>query len=274
MERIAIMSFDWSASEPLIRMSAFAAVLATMALTEVMAPRRPQAHSRLSRWPANLGLVVVSALLIKLVFPLSAVAFALWCEGRGIGLLNLAGLPAWAAVPLAVVALDLAIYTQHVVFHHVPVLWRLHRMHHADLEFDTTTGIRFHPIEMILSMAIKFAVIAVLGAPALAVLLFEILLNATALFSHANARLPLGVDRIVRLFVVTPDMHRIHHSVVPQETHSNFGFCTPWWDRLFRTYRDQPAAGHDAMQIGLPIFRDADELRIDRLLTQPFRTEK
>ncbi len=265
------MSFDWIANEPIIRMAAFAGVLATMALAEALAPRRPSAHGRASRWPANLSLVLISAALIKLIFPMTAVAFAMWCEHRSIGLLNLAALPAWSAVPLAVTALDLAIYTQHVVFHHVPLLWRLHRMHHADLEIDATTGIRFHPVEMILSMAIKFAVIAALGAPALAVLLFEVLLNATALFSHSNTKLPLLVDRILRFAVVTPDMHRVHHSVVPAETHSNFGFCMPWWDRLFGTYRDQPGAGHDSMTIGLPILRDASELRIDRLITQPFR---
>lgn len=265
---------DWITSEPLIRMTAFAGVLTAMALLETLVPRLPRSHTRASRWTGNLGLIAVSSLLIKLIFPLTAVGFALWCEGRGLGLLNWLALPAWAAVPLAIAALDLAIYAQHVTFHHVPVLWRLHRMHHADLDFDTTTGIRFHPIEMILSMAIKFAVIAALGAPALAVLLFEMLLNATALFSHANFKLPLPLDRVLRLIVVTPDMHRVHHSVVPRETHSNFGFCLPWWDRLFRTYRAQPEAGHDAMKIGLPVFRDAGELRIDRLITQPFRAEK
>ena len=265
------MNFDWIANEPIIRMSAFAAVLSTMALAETLAPRRPRPHGRVSRWPGNLGLILVSSALIKLIFPMTAVAFAMWCEYRGIGLLNLAALPAWAAVPVAVATLDLAIYAQHVVFHHGPLLWRLHRMHHADLEFDATTGIRFHPVEMILSMAIKFAVIAALGAPALAVLLFEVLLNATALFSHSNMKLPLPVDRVLRAVVVTPDMHRVHHSVIPAETHSNFGFCMPWWDRLFGTYRDQPKAGHDGMTIGLPILRDPKELRIDKLITQPFR---
>ncbi len=265
------MNFDWIANELAIRMSAFAAVLATMALAETFAPRRRRPHGRATRWPGNLGLILVSSALIKLIFPMTAVAFAILCEYRGIGLLNHSSLPAWTTVPLAVAAFDLAIYAQHIVFHHVPLLWRLHRMHHADLEFDATTGIRFHPIEMILSMAIKFAVIAALGAPALAVLLFEILLNATAMFSHSNTRLPLPVDRALRAFVVTPDMHRVHHSAIPDETHSNFGFCLPWWDRLFRTYRDQPQAGHNGMTIGLPILRDPTELRIDKLITQPFR---
>lgn len=265
------MPLDVTAIEVMVRLPAFAGVLVIMALVEILAPRRPQEHGRLARWPANLGMIVISAALIKVIFPVSAVAFALWCEVRGIGLFHLIGLSGWAAALLAVVLLDLAIYTQHVVFHHVPMMWRLHRMHHADLEFDVTTGIRFHPVEMILSMAIKLGVIAALGAPALGVLAFEVLLNATALFSHSNARLPPGLDRVLRLLVVTPDMHRVHHSVVPRETHSNFGFCLPWWDRLFHTYRAQPEAGHDGMRIGLPVFRDPCELRIDRMLVQPWR---
>lgn len=271
------MFADITTLEVAVRLPAFAAVLTAMALAEALAPRRLQKHGRLARWPSNLGLIVISAALLKVIFPLSAVAFAMWCEARGIGLLNLSGVAttaAWAAVPLTVVVLDLAIYAQHVLFHRVPVLWRLHRMHHADLEFDVTTGIRFHPVEMILSMAIKLAVIALLGVPALAVLIFEVLLNATALFSHSNARLPLGLDRVLRVLLVTPDMHRVHHSVVANETHSNFGFCLPWWDRLFRTYRDQPAAGHEGMKIGLPAFRDPAELRLDKLLVQPLRPER
>lgn len=268
------MAADITALELAVRLPAFAGVLIVMALAEAVAPRRPQQHGRLSRWPSNLGLVAISSALIKVVFPLSAVAFAMWCEARGIGLLNWWAASAWVAVPLSVVLLDLAIYAQHVVFHRVPLLWRLHRMHHADLEFDVTTGIRFHPVEMLLSMGIKFCVIAAIGAPPLAVLLFEVLLNATALFSHSNAKLPLGLDRVLRLFVVTPDMHRVHHSVIALETHSNFGFCLPWWDRLFGTYVAQPAAGHDAMKIGLPMFRDPRELRIDRLLVQPFRDDR
>lgn len=268
------MPADITTLELAVRLPVFAGALIVMAIAEAFAPRRAQQHGRLARWPSNLALIAVSSALIKVIFPLSAVAFAMWCEVRGIGLLHLASVPGWAAVPLSVVVLDLAIYTQHVVFHHVPLLWRLHRMHHADLEFDVTTGIRFHPIEMILSMAIKLGVIAILGAPALGVLIFELLLNATALFSHSNAKLPLGLDRILRLLVVTPDMHRVHHSVIAKETHSNFGFCLPWWDRLFRTYKDQPLDGHDAMKIGLPVFRDPCELRLDRLLVQPFREDR
>jgi sterol desaturase/sphingolipid hydroxylase (fatty acid hydroxylase superfamily) len=165
------------------------------------------------------------------------------------------------------------IYAQHYVFHHVPVLWRLHRMHHADLDIDVTTGLRFHPFEILLSMVIKVAVVIAAGIPVLAVLLFEVVLNATSMFNHSNVAMPGWLDRILRLIVVTPDMHRVHHSVVRRETDSNFGFNLPWWDRLFRTYQAQPAAGHDGMTIGLPIFRNPSELRIDQLLTQPFRND-
>jgi sterol desaturase/sphingolipid hydroxylase (fatty acid hydroxylase superfamily) len=186
-------------------------------------------------------------------------------------LLHTLALPIWASVPLAVMALDLAIYLQHVLFHAVPALWRLHRVHHADLEIDVTTGARFHPIEIGLSMGIKLGVIAALGTPAVAVLLFEVLLNATSMFNHSNVRMPTRLDRVLRWIVVTPDMHRVHHSIVARETNSNFGFNLPWWDRLFGTYRNQPAAGHETMTIGIEQFRDPVEQRLDRMLTQPFR---
>jgi sterol desaturase/sphingolipid hydroxylase (fatty acid hydroxylase superfamily) len=193
------------------------------------------------------------------------------CGARGWGLFNALAVPAWTAIPLAVALLDLAIYLQHVLFHAVPALWRLHRMHHADLEFDVTTGTRFHPIEILISMAIKMAVIAALGAPAAAVLLFEVLLNATSMFNHGNVRIPAGLDHALRWIVVTPDMHRVHHSIRVDETNSNFGFNLPWWDRLFGTYLPQPTLGHDGMTIGIEQFRDPGELRIDRMLLQPLR---
>ena len=180
-------------------------------------------------------------------------------------------LPALAQVVIAVVVLDLVIYLQHVLFHAIPVLWRLHRMHHADLEFDVTTGVRFHPVEIIISMVIKIGVVAALGAPALGVLAFEVLLNATSMFSHSNVRLPQPIDRVLRWIVVTPDMHRVHHSIERRETDSNFGFNLPWWDRLFGTYRPQPEAGHEGMTLGIPQFRDPHELRLDRMLLQPLR---
>ncbi len=259
--------------EPAIRLGAFLGVFAIMAGWEALLPRRARSVSRWVRWPSNLGIVAVNTLLLRVLIPTAAVGLALTGEARGWGLLNALALPSWLSVVLAVVLLDLAIYLQHVMFHAVPALWRLHRMHHADLDFDVTTGARFHPIEILLSMALKLGVVAALGAPALAVLVFEVLLNATAMFNHANARLPERLDRVLRWIVVTPDMHRVHHSVVPRETNSNFGFNLPWWDRLLGTYRAQPAAGHTAMTIGLEHFRDQGDLRLDRMLVQPFRGE-
>ena len=194
-------------------------------------------------------------------------------EAQGIGLLRWLGAPGWLAVPASVALLDLAIYLQHRVFHAVPWLWRLHRVHHADLELDATTGLRFHPIEILLSMAIKIGVVVALGAPALAVLIFEVLLNAGSLFSHANIALPRRLEGWLRALIVTPEMHRVHHSVVRAETDSNFGFCLSWWDRLLGTYRAAPAAGLDGMTVGIGAFRDPAELRLDRLLTQPFRDD-
>jgi sterol desaturase/sphingolipid hydroxylase (fatty acid hydroxylase superfamily) len=258
-------------AEPLIRLGAFLGVFALMVLWEVLAPRRRQTIGRGTRWPNNLGIVVVDTIVVRVLFPNAAVGMALLAETRGWGLFNLLPMPAWAAVLASVVLLDLAIYGQHIAFHAVPVLWRLHRMHHADLEFDVTTGIRFHPIEIALSMVIKFAVVVALGAPALAVLIFEVLLNATSMFNHGNVRLPGWADRILRWLVVTPEMHRVHHSILRRETDSNFGFNLPWWDRLFRTYRAQPEAGHEGMTIGIEQFRDPRELRLDRMLLQPSR---
>lgn len=257
--------------EPHIRLAAFGGIFLAMAAWEILSPRRRQAIGRATRWPSNIGVVVIDTLCVRVLFPVTAVGLATVCESEGWGLLQVWSVPAWLAVPLAMVLLDLVIYFQHVLFHAVPALWRLHRMHHADLEFDVTTGSRFHPIEIILSMVIKLAVIAALGAPAIAVLLFEVLLNATAMFNHANVRLGPRADALLRLVVVTPDMHRVHHSVRLGETNSNFGFNLPWWDRLFGTYRAQPENGHAHMTIGVPQFRDVAEQRLDRMLTQPFR---
>jgi sterol desaturase/sphingolipid hydroxylase (fatty acid hydroxylase superfamily) len=261
------------ANEPAIRLAAFAGVLATMAVLEALLPRRHRAFGRLRRWPNNLGVVVVNTVVLRLAFPTAAVGVALAAEAHGVGLLPWLGLPYPMAVLAAVVLLDLAIYLQHVLFHAVPALWRLHRMHHADLDFDVTTALRFHPVEILLSMVIKLMVVVALGAPAVAVLVFEVLLNATAMFNHANLRLPALLDRALRPVLVTPDMHRVHHSAVEQETNSNFGFNLALWDRLFGTYRAQPAAGHEAMTIGMEQFRDPGELRLDRMLTQPLRDE-
>jgi sterol desaturase/sphingolipid hydroxylase (fatty acid hydroxylase superfamily) len=223
----------------------------------------------LLRWTNNLGVVVVDMIVLRLSFPILAVGLALLAQERGWGLLNAFDVPLWLAFAVSVLTLDLAIYLQHVMFHAVPALWRLHRMHHADLEFDVTTGLRFHPVEILLSMGIKLAVVAVLGPPAVAVLVFEVLLNATAMFNHSNVRLPLGLDRVLRWIVVTPDMHRVHHSIHPSETNSNFGFNLPWWDRLLGTYRAQPRQGHEAMTIGIEQFRTPRDLWLDRMLIQP-----
>jgi sterol desaturase/sphingolipid hydroxylase (fatty acid hydroxylase superfamily) len=259
--------------ELLIRVSAFALVFAAMALWEVAAPRRVPVAGRKQRWPSNLGILVIDALLVRVLIPTAAVGAALFAARRGWGLLHYAGLRLSVAALIGFLVLDLVIYAQHVVFHKVPVLWRLHRMHHADLDIDVTTGGRFHPIEILISMLIKIAVVIALGIPVVAVLLFEVVLNATSIFNHANVAMPRALDRALRLIVVTPDMHRVHHSILRRETDSNFGFNLPWWDRLFGTYRAQPEAGHAAMTIGLPIFRSPRELRIDRLLTQPFRDD-
>ena len=260
-------------TEPFVRLAVFGSTLAAMIVWEFLAPRRDEKIGRWARWPSNIGVVVLDTVLVRLLFPIGAVGLAMLAESRGWGLLNAFDIPAWAAIPVGVILLDLAIYLQHVLFHAVPALWRLHRMHHADLEFDVTTGIRFHPIEILLSMGIKLAVVASLGAPAVAVLIFEILLNATSMFNHGNVELPARLDRALRWIVVTPEMHRVHHSIKPRETNSNFGFNLPWWDRLFGTYRDQPEAGHVGMSIGIEQFRDAREQRLDRMLTQPFRDD-
>ncbi len=257
--------------EPAIRLSFFAGTLVTMAALEALWPRRQRSVSRWLRWPNNLGVTFLNTVLARLLFPASAVAFALALEARGIGLLTWAGLPAPVNIIVGVILLDLAIYVQHVVLHMIPLLWRLHRMHHADLDFDVTTGSRFHPVEILLSMLFKLMLIAVFGAPAVAVLIFEIALNATSMFNHSNLAIPVAIDRMLRRFLVTPDMHRVHHSVIPRETNSNFGFNLPWWDRLFGTYRAQPELGHEAMQIGIEQFRAPRELWLDRLLIQPLR---
>jgi len=251
--------------EQYIRLAAFCGVFALMAIWEFIGPRRIQTIGRGWRWPNNLGVVVVDTLLVRILFPSTAVGLALVAGAQGIGLFNVVALHAWIGVVASVILLDLAIYLQHVLFHAVPVLWRLHRMHHADLDIDVSTGLRFHPIEILLSMVIKLAVVMAVGAPALAVLIFEVLLNATSMFNHSNVHIPQSLDTLMRWFVVTPDMHRVHHSILLRETNSNFGFNLPWWDRLFGTYRAQPTGGHEAMTIGIEQFRNPRELGLDRM---------
>lgn len=260
-------------NEVTIRLGFFLGVLALMAIWEVLAPRRALTISKTARWFANLAIISLNAAVVRLLFPVLPVALALLAQKKGWGLLNYFDAPYWFAVIAGVIVLDLVIYLQHVMFHAVPALWRLHMMHHADLDFDLTTGLRFHPIEIILSAGIKLAAVVVFGPPALAVLIFEVLLNATSMFNHSNVRIPLSVDRLLRFFVVTPDMHRVHHSVVIKETNSNFGFNLPWWDRLLGTYCHQPAAGHQGMTIGLSQFRDAKRLTLPRMLALPFTGE-
>jgi len=254
-----------------MRLAAFVAVFAAVALWEALAPRRKRSFERRARWPHNLGLLLVDVALVRVFAPGAAIAVAMTAAGSGWGLLNALALPGWSAIAAGIALLDLAIYFQHVMFHAVPALWRLHRVHHADLDFDVTTGARFHPIEILISTAVKCAAIAALGAPVISVFVFEILLNATAMFNHANASLPQRLERWLRWLVVTPDMHRVHHSVRYEESSSNFGFNLPWWDRLFGTYRAQPRLGHAVMTIGVDAFRSSQDLRLDRLLVQPLR---
>ncbi len=256
--------------EPWIRVAAFVGIVVPLAAWESWAPRRRPLVDRLWRWPNNLALVVIGTLLLRAVFPLAAVGVAAPGAQAGWGLLNTWRVHEGLAFIVSLLALDLAIWVQHWSFHRVPLLWRLHRMHHADLDFDVTTGLRFHPLELALSMLIKVVVVLLIGAPPIAVLVFEILLNATSLFNHANVAMPLRVDAWLRWLVVTPDMHRVHHSWEPRETHANFGFNLPWWDRLFGTYLPQPRLGHVAMTVGLREFRDPRDLRLDRMLLQPF----
>lgn len=256
--------------ESVIRLAGFGGVLFLMSLWELAAPRRRLAVSRSLRWSGNLGLVVADTLVVRLVITLGAVETAMVAAQHGWGVLNQVALPDWLKGILAFVILDLAIYLQHVMFHAVPALWRLHMVHHADLDFDTTTGVRFHPVESLLSMGIKLGTVVLFGAPALAVLLFEVVLNATSLFNHGNIRLPGWIDRPLRWFLVTPDMHRVHHSIHPHETNSNFGFNLPWWDYLMGTYRDQPIEGHEHMTLGLEQQRDPIQAsRLDRILLMP-----
>jgi sterol desaturase/sphingolipid hydroxylase (fatty acid hydroxylase superfamily) len=241
-----------------------------MAIWEVLAPRRVLKTSKLVRWFSNLGIVFINTVSLRLFLPILAIDVALKAQANGWGLLNNYHLPSWISIILGVLILDLIIYLQHIMFHTVPFFWQLHMMHHADLDFDVTTGLRFHPIEIFMSMGIKIAAIVVFGTSVISVLIFEVILNGTAMFNHGNVRLPLNIDRILRLFVITPDMHRVHHSVTIRETNSNFGFNFPWWDRFLGTYRAQPAAGHKGMTIGLSQFRDNKRLTLPWMLALPF----
>ncbi|MCG6862189.1 MAG: sterol desaturase family protein [Chromatiaceae bacterium] len=260
------------AHEAIIRLGFFLGIFALVALWEVLAPRRALRVSKAVRWVNNLGLVVLNTILLRLLFPAAAVGVAAFAVKQDWGLLNHFQVPFWLAVPVAVIAMDFVIWLQHVMVHAVPALWRLHRVHHADLDYDLTTGARFHPIEIILSMLIKGATLMVVGPPVVAVILFEAILNCMAMFNHGNVRLPSSLDRALRRLVVTPDMHRVHHSVEDDEANSNFGFNLSWWDRLLGTYCDQPRAGHEGMTIGIRKYREPRQVSwLPGLLALPFR---
>ena len=257
--------------EAMVRLGFFAFVFITMLAWELLAPRRNLSISRSLRWLNNLGLFALNSVVLRLLFPAAAVGIALSVADKGWGLFNLLALPFWFEVPAAVLLLDLAIYLQHILMHRVPLLWRLHRVHHADLDIDLTTGSRFHTIEIIISMLIKWVVILLLGPALIAVLVFEVLLNGMAIFNHANVSLPPAVERVVRYLLVTPDMHRVHHSIVKREINSNYGFNLSIWDRMFSTYIDQPEMGHDNMTIGIAEFRDAKQVdQLPGMLALPF----
>ncbi|MCF6282810.1 MAG: sterol desaturase family protein [Candidatus Polarisedimenticolaceae bacterium] len=254
-----------------IRLTAFFAILAIMGGWEQIAPRRALMLSKVVRWSNNLGIVFLNSLLLRLLLPTTAVALATLCSEQGWGLLNQMQMPLLVASLVTIVAMDMVVYLQHVMMHAIPLLWRLHRVHHADLDYDVTTGARFHPIEILLSMLIKFATIILLGPPAVAVLLFEVILNATAMFNHANIGLPLALDRWLRRLLVTPDMHRVHHSTEDDEANSNFGFSLPWWDYIFGTYRSEPRLGQQGMQIGIHRYRDPQQVnQLPGMLWLPF----
>ncbi len=258
-------------NENTIRPGFFVGTLSVMVLWEIVAPKRALTVSKALRWTNNIGLVFFNSFIVRLIFPAAAVGVAIFAADHGWGLLNYYSIPFTLSVVLSIIAMDFIIYLQHVLVHAVPVLWRLHRVHHADLDYDVTTGARFHTLEIILSMLIKFATIVVLGPPVVAVIIFEVVLNAMAMFNHGNVGLPKGLDKLLRWFIVTPDMHRVHHSIEDDETNSNFGFNLSWWDRLFGTYRDQPRGGHQAMKIGIHKFTDVKQTNwITGMLAIPF----
>ncbi len=262
---------EWIISKELvIRLGFSAGIFGLMAIWEILAARRELTTGKGRRWVGNLSLVLVDTIMVRLLFPTAAVGTALMVADLGWGVLNVVSVPYWAALLISVAVLDLAIYLQHVMFHALPALWRLHMVHHADLDLDVTSGSRFHPIEILISMLYKLAVISVLGPPVLGVLIFEVVLNALAMFNHANVRMPLVLDRVLRWIIVTPDMHRVHHSVDSRELNRNCGFNLSLWDRVLGTYRVQPDKGHQGMTIGLNKFREITWQTIPRLLVMPF----
>lgn len=264
------MNIILTTNEAYVRLGIFLGLFIAIAVAETIFPRRVRSYPKSTRWFNNLSITFLNTITLRLLFPLVPVGFAAYSTEKGFGILNNLDFPFWIKIVVSVIILDFIIYLQHFIFHSLPLLWRLHIVHHTDRDFDITTGLRFHPIEIIMSMFIKLLAVYALGPPAIAVLIFEILLNGTTMFNHGNIHIPLGVDKILRLFVVTPDMHRVHHSVIMRETNSNYGFNLPWWDRLLGTYRPQPALGHEGMTIGVGWLREAKRLTLPWLLAMPF----
>ncbi len=254
-----------------LRLAVFLSVFLLLALFELLFPRRKLAESKVQRWSANIAISVVNTILVRVTLPLAGVGMALLAQEKNWGLINLLDVPAWLAIPVFLLLFDLAIYWQHRLFHKVPLLWRLHRMHHTDLDYDVTTGNRFHPASILLSAVIKIGLVVVLGPSPVTILVAEIVLNITSMFNHSNIDIPAKIDRFLRFFIVTPDMHRIHHSVNGAEHNRNFGFNFPWWDRLFDTYLDQPAMQQQTMDIGIDGFRTDRSINPISLLLQPFQ---
>ena len=267
-------STNFISPETLVRLGFFAAIFFVMALSENIAPRRMLSKSKTKRWISNMGMEIIDVVVLRLIFPLFPVGIAVICAQRGWGLLNYYQIAPLPSLIIGVLALDFVIYLQHRMFHVVPLFWRVHMVHHTDQDIDVTTAVRFHPLEIILSLLIKFAAVAAIGAPPLSVLIFEVMLNGASMFNHGNVRIPISFDRIIRMVLVTPDMHRVHHSVVVRETNSNYGFSFSWWDRLFGTYKTQPQEGHDQMKIGLNGYHDDRSLKLSALLTMPFSYQK
>lgn len=265
---------DVISHEPFIRFAFFAAIFAIVAIAEVIRPRRTLVAPKPKRWINNILLSITSTIILRLVFPIFPVGIALLCAEKGWGLFNYFQFPPWVAIIGGVILLDLTIYLQHMMFHLVPVFWRVHKVHHIDQDIDVTTGLRFHPVEIILSMIIKMTAVAAIGAPPVSVVIFEILLNGTTMFNHGNLNIPLAADRIIRLLIVTPDMHRVHHSIIKKETNSNFGFNFSWWDRLFRTYRREPENGHLQMKIGLNGYNKSKYQQFLPMLIVPFESSR
>ena len=256
-------------NEPTIRLAVFLGLFGVLALSEYLRPRRPLVTSKSHRWFTNFAIVVIDSVVVRLIFPAAAVGVALWAQANGYGLFNATSVAVWIAGLVSIISLDFAVWFSHLLSHKVPIFWRFHRMHHSDRDIDVSTAIRFHPVEIVLSMIYKVAWVVALGAPAWSVILFEIILNGVAMFNHSNLKLPLVLDRITRLIIVTPDMHRVHHSTIRRETDSNYGFNFPFWDKMFGTYIAQPEKGHDGMQIGIAEWQDEKPTQLGWTLSVP-----